>query len=130
MFLGKELIMAMAFTIAFISCDNRSGASEAEFYVDKDWIEVHFLKSMPTEKLTEIRERLIQYGVILNYITIQRDSNKLISTLRIDVQNGKGSIARSTTEFLDEIPFGIRIKRDDNTNEGFKVGPLYEKRPQ
>lgn len=54
----------------------------------------------------------------------------MISMFRIEVHNGKGSIARSSTEFLDEIPYGIRIKRDDNTNEGFKVGPLYEKRPQ
>lgn len=123
----KSLLSLILISVLYINCIDKD--KDAEFYIDKNWIEVHFLKTMPTEKLVEIRERLIQYGVILNYITIQRDSSNLISLFRIEVHNGKGSIARSSTEFLDEIPYGIRIKRDDNTNEGFKVGPLYEKRP-
>lgn len=126
--MGKYLLSFILLSIVYSNCLNTD--KQAEFYVDKNWIEVHFLKTMPTEKLVEIRERLVQYGVILNYITIQRDSSNMISMFRIEVHNGKGSIARSSTEFLDEIPYGIRIKRDDNTNEGFKVGPLYEKRPQ
>lgn len=126
--MGKYLLSFILLSIVYSNCLNTD--KQAEFYVDKNWIEVHFLKTMPTEKLVEIRERLVQYGVILNYITIQRDSSNMISMFRIEVHNGKGSIARSSTEFLDEIPYGIRIKRDDHTNEGFKVGPLYEKRPQ
>lgn len=126
--MGKYLLSFILLSIVYSNCLNTD--KQAEFYVDKNWIEVHFLKTMPTEKLVEIRERLVQYGVILNYITIQRDSSNMISMFRIEVHNGKGSIARSSTEFLDEIPYGIRIKRDDNTNEGFKIGPLYEKRPQ
>lgn len=100
------------------------------FYVDQSWIEVHFKKNMSTKELVDIRERLAPFGVILNYVVIQRDSAKNISLLQIDVQDGKGKIARSRTEFLDEIPYGIRIHRGDPSDEGFKVGPLYTKRPE
>jgi hypothetical protein len=102
----------------------------AMFFVDQNWIEVHFKKYMSTKELVDIRERLRPLGVILNYVTIQRDSNKNLTLLQIDVQDGKGKIARSRTEFLDEIPYGIRIHRNDYTDEGFKVGPLYTKRSQ
>ena len=85
---------------------------------------------MPTEQLVDIRDRLLPYGVIVKYLTIQRDDAKNISMFQIEVQDGKGKIARSRTEFLDEIPYGIRIHRGDLSDEGFKVGPLYEKRPQ
>lgn len=107
-----------------------NGIKEDEFYVDRKWIEVHFRKNMPTEKLVQIRERLDQLGVTLRYLIIQRDSAKNLTNFQIEVHNGKGSIARSRTEFLDEIPYGIRIRREDNSAESFKVGPLYEKRPQ
>ncbi|HEX5624754.1 MAG TPA: hypothetical protein VFX48_01955, partial [Saprospiraceae bacterium] len=72
----------------------------------------------------------VALGVIVKYLTIQRDSNKNISMLQSEVHDGKGKIARSRTEFLDEIPYGIRIKRDDRSDEGFKVGPLYTRRPE
>lgn len=101
-----------------------------EFYIDRDWIEVHFDKRMPTEKLVEIRERLSQLGIGLKYLTIQRDSQKVMTNFQIEVHDGKGSIARSRTEFLDEIPYGIRIKRTEPSTGQFKVGPLYEKRPK
>lgn len=114
-----------------LSCAGNSGnakSSSDEFYVDKDWIEVHFHRSMPTEKLVELRERLSQYGVQLKYLAIQRDTLKNITKFQIEVHDGRGSIARSTTEFLDEIPYGIRVKRDDPTSAHFKVGPLYKRR--
>ncbi len=110
--------------------DGGSAGNNAEFYVDPDWIEVHFTKDMKTEKLVEIRERLVSLGVLVKYLVIQRDSNKLITNFQIEVQNGKGSIAHSRTEFLDNIPYGIRINRKNPEEGGFKVGPLYEKRPQ
>lgn len=111
-----------------VSCKVKE--NQTYFYVDESWIEVHFKKSMPTEQLVDIRDRLLPYGVIVKYLTIQRDSLKNISIFQIEVQDGKGKIARSRTEFLDEIPYGIRIHRGDLSDEGFKVGPLYEKRPQ
>jgi hypothetical protein len=83
---------------------------------------------MPTEKLVELRERLSQYGIQLKYLAIQRDTLKNITKFQIEVHDGRGSIARSTTEFLDEIPYGIRVKRDDPTSAHFKVGPLYKRR--
>lgn len=85
---------------------------------------------MSTEELVSIRDKLVPYGVIVKYLVIQRDSLKNISLFQIEVQDGKGKIARSRTEFLDEIPYGIRIHRGDPSDDGFKVGPLYEKRPQ
>lgn len=133
----KMLSLCFAFVGLVCACQspqnsNSSGKeiSHEDFYVDKQWIEVHFDKSMPTEKLVEIRERLNQLGVTLRYLIIQRDSTKKITNLQIEVHNGKGSIARSRTEFLDEIPYGIRIKREDPSTDAFKVGPLYEKRPE
>jgi hypothetical protein len=115
--------------LAFV-CACKSKQEQAMFYVDQSWIEVHFKKYMSTKELVDIRERLAPFGVILNYVVIQRDSAKNISLLQIDVQDGKGKIARSRTEFLDEIPYGIRIHRGDPSDEGFKVGPLYTKRPE
>lgn len=114
--------------LGLLSCKLKE--NQTYFYVDGSWIEVHFKKSMPTEELVDIRDRLLPYGVIVKYLVIQRDSSKNISTFQIEVQDGKGKIARSRTEFLDEIPYGIRIHRGDLSDEGFKVGPLYEKRPQ
>jgi len=114
--------------VGLVSCKVKE--NQTYFYVDESWIEVHFKKSMPTEQLVDIRDRLLPYGVIVKYLTIQRDSLKNISMFQIEVQDGKGKIARSRTEFLDEIPYGIRIHRGDLSDEGFKVGPLYEKRPQ
>lgn len=67
--MGKYLLSFILLSIVYSNCLNTD--KQAEFYVDKNWIEVHFLKTMPTEKLVEIRERLVQYGVILNYITIK-----------------------------------------------------------
>lgn len=120
------------FSILFITivCSCKPKQEQAMFYVDQSWIEVHFKKNMSTKELVDIRERLAPFGVILNYVVIQRDSAKNISLLQIDVQDGKGKIARSRTEFLDEIPYGIRIHRGDPSDEGFKVGPLYTKRPE
>jgi len=108
----------------------KSKQEPAMFYVDQNWIEVHFKKSMTTKELVDIRERLTPLGVILSYVIIKRDSANNLSMLQNDVQDGKGKIARSRTEFLDEIPYGIRIHRGDLTDEGFKVGPLYTKRPE
>lgn len=127
--------LCVLFGLGFIACqsDSKKGQTKDfsnEFYVDRDWIEVHFDKRMPTEKLVEIRERLAQLGVGLKYLTIQRDSNKVMTNFQIEVHDGKGSIARSRTEFLDEIPYGIRIKRTEPSSDQFKVGPLYQKRPQ
>ncbi len=114
-----------------LSCkDKANGGRSTEFYVDPDWIEVHFTKDMQTEKLVEIRDRLVGLGVLVKFLVIQRDSNKMISNFQIEVQDGKGSIAHSRTEFLDNIPYGIRINRKDPSGEGFKVGPLYLKRPE
>jgi len=114
--------------VGLVSCKVKE--NQTYFYVDESWIEVHFKKSIPTEQLVDIRDRLLPYGVIVKYLTIQRDSLKNISMFQIEVQDGKGKIARSRTEFLDEISYGIRIHRGDSSDEGFKVGPLYEKRPQ
>ncbi len=119
------LIILLGFLIA---CQAKQ--EQAMFYIDQDWIEVHFKKSMTTKELVDIRERLAPLGVILSYVIIKRDSSNNLSMLQIDVQDGKGKIARSRTEFLDEIPYGIRIHRGDYTDEGFKVGPLYTKRPE
>ncbi len=120
----------LAILFIAIVCSCKPKQEQAMFYVDKSWIEVHFKKNMSTKELVDIRERLAPFGVILNYVVIQRDSAKNISLLQIDVQDGKGKIARSRTEFLDEIPYGIRIHRGDPSDEGFKVGPLYTKRPE
>ena len=100
------------------------------FYVDQNWIEAHFDKSMSTQELVDIRDRLAPLGVIVSYLTIQRDSAKNITLFQMDVQDGKGKIARTRTEFLDNIPYGIRIHRNDPSDEGFKAGPLYTKRPE
>ncbi|MBK8955563.1 MAG: hypothetical protein IPM34_08410 [Saprospiraceae bacterium] len=127
--------LAALFVLGLLACrtDPKGGQKKSfkdEFYIDKDWIEVHFDKAMPTEKLVEIRERLAGVGIVLKYLNIQRDSNKHMTNFQIEVHDGKGSIARSRTEFLDEIPYGIRIKRTEPSNDQFKVGPLYQKRPQ
>ncbi len=112
-----------------VSCKHKS--QRAEFFVDPSWIEVHFRKEMKTEELVDIRDRLVPLGVIVKFLTIQRDSvSNNITKFRIEVHDGKGKIARSTTEFLDEIPYGVRIHRGDPSDEGFKVGPLYTKRPE
>lgn len=124
----KYWIPLIVFSCIVIMCGKKK--EPAMFFIDQNWIEVHFKKEMSTKELVDIRERLRPLGVILTYIIIQRDSAKNISLFQIDVQDGKGKIARSKTEFLDEIPYGIRIHRNDYTDEGFKVGPLYTKRPQ
>lgn len=104
---------------------------DSMFYVDQSWIEVHFKRTMSTKDLVDIRDRLAPMGVSVNYSIIQRDSSsKKITLLQMEVADGKGKFARSRTEFLDEIPYGIRIHRGDLSDEGFKVGPLYSKRPQ
>ncbi|MBK8484249.1 MAG: hypothetical protein IPL31_07910 [Saprospiraceae bacterium] len=118
-------LLVVCFTAACKPNENQT-----TFYVDPDWIEVHFHKNMKTEELVDIRDRLVPMGVILKYLIIQRDSSKVINMLQIEVQDGKGKLARSRTEFLDEIPYGIRINRKDYTDEGFKIGPLYSKRPK
>ncbi|MBK9107943.1 MAG: hypothetical protein IPM92_06055 [Saprospiraceae bacterium] len=128
-------VIAIFFLGLLLACQSDTKSSNSkefadEFYVDKNWIEVHFDKAMPSEKLVEIRERLAQLGIGLKYLIIQRDSQKIMTNFQIEVHDGKGSIARSRTEFLDEIPYGIRIKRTEPTSGEFKVGPLYEKRPQ
>jgi hypothetical protein len=103
---------------------------KAEFHVDQNWIEVHFLKNMSSEQLVNIRDRLAALGIEIKYRIIQRDHSKNITKLQIEVFDGKTKLARATTEFLDEIPFGIRIQRNVDSDEAFKVGPLYTKRPK
>lgn len=116
--------------IAFVIFSCKVKENQSLYFVDESWIEVHFKRTMPTEELVSIRDKLVPYGVIVKYLVIQRDSLKNISLFQIEVHDGKGKIARSRTEFLDEIPYGIRIHRGDPSDDGFKVGPLYEKRPQ
>ncbi|MBL7820781.1 MAG: hypothetical protein JNL65_09195 [Saprospiraceae bacterium] len=118
----------LLFAFVIFSCKVKE--NQSYYFVDESWIEVHFKRSMSTEELVSIRDKLVPYGVIVKYLVIQRDSSKNISLFQIEVQDGKGKIARSRTEFLDEIPYGIRIHRGDPSDDGFKVGPLYEKRPQ
>ncbi|HRG69398.1 MAG TPA: hypothetical protein PLS73_11145 [Saprospiraceae bacterium] len=118
----------LLFAFVIFSCKVKE--NQSYYFVDESWIEVHFKRSMSTEELVSIRDKLVPYGVIVKYLVIQRDSLKNISLFQIEVQDGKGKIARSRTEFLDEIPYGIRIHRGDPSDDGFKVGPLYEKRPQ
>ena len=118
----------LLFAFVIFSC--KVEENQSYYFVDESWIEVHFKRSMSTEELVSIRDKLVPYGVIVKYLVIQRDSLKNISLFQIEVQDGKGKIARSRTEFLDEIPYGIRIHRGDPSDDGFKVGPLYEKRPQ
>ena len=115
--------------LIFLNCKAKEEV-QSDFYVDQNWIEVHFKKNMTTKNLVDIRDRLAPLGVGLKFLTIKRDSSKNIVMFQIEVHDGKGKIARSRTEFLDEIPYGIRINRKDDTDEGFKVGPLYTKRPQ
>lgn len=121
-------IAFVIFLFAILSCKQEQ--KPAMFYIDQQWIEVHFRKNMTTKELVDIRDRLMPLGVIVNYLTIKRDSLQNITLFQIDVQDGKGKIARSRTEFLDEIPYGIRIHRGDISDEGFKVGHLYTKRPE
>lgn len=124
----KYWIVVFIASAFMVGCTQKQDPSL--FYVDQNWIEVHFNKNMSIKQLVDIRERLAPLGVVLKYLTIQQDSTKVITLFQIEVHDGKGKIARSRTEFLDEIPYGIRIQRNDNSDEGFKVGPLYTKRPQ
>ncbi len=114
--------------VCLVSCTPDS--KKTMFHIDQNWIEAHYNKDMTTKDLVDIRERLAPLGVIVKYLVIQRDSVGKITRFQIEVQDGKGKLARSTTEFLDEIPYGIRIQRNVRSDEAFKVGPLYTKRPE
>jgi hypothetical protein len=116
--------------IGLLNCTNNKNKVQDDFFIDQNWIEAHFNRNMDTKQLVDIREKLRPLGVLINYSVIQRDSQKRIIMLQMEVQDGKGKFARSRTEFLDEIPYGIRIHRNDYSDEGFKVGPLYTKRPE
>lgn len=128
-FTGVLIFFLLVFSITGLLCC-KSDKEKAMFHIDLNWIEAHFKKDMTTKQLVDIRERLAPLGVVVKYLKLQRDTANNITLFQIEVHSGKGKLARSTTEFLDEIPYGIRIHRNETSDEAFKVGPLYTKRPE
>ncbi len=120
------MVLYIFYLLAFVLGSCQPVYQKSKVIINDRLVEVHFGRELTDIELDSIKNAVFRKGISLHYLNKKRDG-RLLTFLRIEVNNNRGGIARASTNFVNlrAKAFGFRIRLDgENDESSFQVGEI------